>query len=71
MFFSDLPILEITSQDATRIIQNPYEAGEQLYWLKDGDKYVGIDNSTHDAWTEEFDTKQDCIRWLRREGPET
>lgn len=34
------------------------------YVLIDGDKFVGIDNSTNDAWTEEFNTLQDVMRWI-------
>ena len=34
------------------------------YVLIDGEKFVGIDNSTNDAWTEEFNTLQDAMRWI-------
>ncbi len=30
----------------------------------DDTKIIGIDNRTGDAWTEEFDTYEDCVRWL-------
>lgn len=39
-----------------------------LYYLLDKDRFVGIDNRTGDAWTEDFDTIQDCLRWLNRAG---
>lgn len=53
-------------------LHNLYQYGEQfgnykplgLFWRKDGDKYIGIDNSNGDAWTEEFKTKEAMLRWL-------
>ena len=35
-----------------------------LFLAKEGRKWVAVDNSTHDAWTEEFDRKRQAIRWL-------
>lgn len=34
------------------------------YILIEDDKFIGIDNSTNDAWTEEFNTLQDAMRWI-------
>ena len=34
------------------------------YVLIEGDKFIGIDNSTNDAWVEEFKTLRDAMRWL-------
>lgn len=34
------------------------------YIIIDGDKFVGIDNSTNDAWVEEFNTLLDAMRWI-------
>ncbi len=62
---SNSPIVEITETDAFYIIMHSHEAEDSLYWLKDGEKYVGIDNTTHDAWTEAFDSKEACFDWLR------
>ena len=33
-----------------------------LFYLKEGDKFVGIDNSTGNAWTEEFPDEVSCLR---------
>lgn len=38
-----------------------------LFYLEEREKFVGIDNSTGDAWTEEFPDKESCIRWLTGE----
>lgn len=56
---------EITSVEADNIIENRIPRGQFL--LKDGDLFVGIDNSTGDAWTEEFKKKDECVRWLAGE----
>jgi hypothetical protein len=41
-----------------------------LFWYKDGDCYVGIDNNTGDAWTEEFTNLEDCMKWLKGQSEE-
>ena len=38
-----------------------------LFYLKEGDKFIGIDNSTGNAWTEEFPDEASCLRWLAGE----
>lgn len=38
-----------------------------LFYLEEREKFVGIDNSTGDAWTEEFPDKESCLRWLTGE----
>ncbi len=35
-----------------------------LFYLQEGNGYTGIDNSTGDAWVEEFPTMTDCLKWL-------
>ena len=36
-----------------------------LYLTKEGHKWVAVDNSTGDAWTEEFPRKRQAVRWLK------
>ena len=55
-------IQQVTQSEASEIIRT-YEPHGQFYLL-DGDTYVGIDNSTEHAWTEEFDTFEECKAWL-------
>lgn len=38
-----------------------------LFWLKDGDVWVGIDNRTGDAWTEEFADVRELVKWMNDE----
>lgn len=62
--------IRITPEQAEIIIKTRQPLG--LFFLNDktGDGrkvYVGIDNSTGDAWTEEFGSKTACVRWLRGE----
>lgn len=38
-----------------------------LFLTKEGRTWVAVDNSTGDAWTEEFTRKRQAIRWLRGE----
>lgn len=37
-----------------------------LCYLVNGDVVVGVDNSTDEAWTEEFDHVVKCKAWLKR-----
>jgi hypothetical protein len=41
-------------------------APKGLFFLKDvaRQRYIGIDNTTGDAWVEEFSRVDDCFRWL-------
>ena len=36
-----------------------------LFLTKEGHKWVAVDNSTGDAWTEEFPRKRQAVRWLK------
>ena len=35
-----------------------------LFYRKDGDRYVAVDNTDGYAWTEEFLTEGEAIAWL-------
>ena len=52
---------EITKAEALEIIKERKPEG--LFYHKDGDKFIGIDNSSRDAWTEEFHNLDRCIKW--------
>lgn len=56
-------IKEITSDQASVVIDTRKPFG--LFYLLDDDIYIGIDNSTGDAWMEEFSNLRQCKEWLR------
>ncbi|MGL4573011.1 MAG: hypothetical protein ACRCVJ_18370 [Clostridium sp.] len=58
---------EITSKEAETIIETRKPLG--LFWLKENGWYVAIDNSTGDAWTEDFRTERECIDYLKGSEP--
>lgn len=67
-----MKIVEISPETAREILNSINEGGDRyqplgLFYLQEGDKFVGIDNSDGNAWTEEFPDKESCLRWLRRE----
>ena len=35
------------------------------FLTREGRKWVAVDNTTGDAWTEEFPRKRQAVRWLR------
>ncbi|HID0768156.1 TPA: hypothetical protein ACXDAZ_002686 [Clostridium botulinum] len=53
---------EITSKEAENIIDSRKPLG--TFWLKENKLYIAIDNNTGDAWTEEFNTKEECFQYL-------
>lgn len=55
-------IKEITSEQANVVIDTREPLG--LYYLLEDGGYIGIDNSTGDAWTEEFPNLRQCKEWL-------
>ena len=57
-------IEKVTPEAMERIIEKRVPCG--LFYRKAGRRcYVGVDNSTGDAWTEEFRSRRKCLRWLR------
>ena len=67
-----MEIYKISSTRANEI-QNNLDKGNLreddkcLFLIKDKDVFVGIDNTTFDGFTEEFETENDCIAWLKGE----
>lgn len=58
-------IRQITQEEAFKIIETREPIGIFYEVDRDGDVFVGIDNSTGEAWVEEFETKEECLDWLR------
>ena len=52
----------VTPKEAVEIIATCKPIGKFL--LIENGRFIGIDNSTEEAWTEEFLDVQDCIEWL-------
>ncbi|WP_176330375.1 LPD25 domain-containing protein [Oceanobacillus rekensis] len=60
-------LTEVNKEAMDYVINNLDEVHTKgLYYLVDGDEVVGMDNSTNDAWTEEFDHIVKCKAWLKR-----
>ena len=55
----------ISPYEARRIIALRGRKG--LFRTIENGRYIGIDNRDGNAWTEEFNTREACERWLRRE----
>ncbi len=56
-------VQEVGRAQAKNIIskRNPYGK----FWVQDvTGSYIGIDNCNGNAWTEEFDNREECIKWL-------
>jgi len=57
-------IIKIDNNKSIEIIEKREPRG--LFYTIENDIYVGIDNLSGDAWTEDFDTLTQCKRWLLR-----
>ena len=59
-------LIEVNQEAMDYIIENmEKEPTKGLFYCKDGDLVVGVDNSTNDAWTEEFNHIVKCKAWLK------
>lgn len=56
---------KVSNEKANEIINTRKPLG--LFWTREKQWFVGIDNSTGDAWTECFKSKKECFKWLARE----
>lgn len=63
-------IRQITQEEAFKIIETREPIGIFYEVDRDRDVFVGIDNSTGEAWVEEFETRGECWDWLREEKEE-
>ena len=59
--------MEISEIQGCQVIDNRRPRG--LFFVV-GSKVTGIDNRYGDAWTEDFDTKRECLKWLLDERGE-
>lgn len=66
VFFPSYPIKRVSRDEALQIIETRSTKGRFLFEESAGN-FVGIDNSTKDAWTEEFSSIKDCFFWLAGE----
>ena len=57
-------ITRISSEAAFKIIEERKPLG--LFFRKEGDRFIGIDNSWGDAWVEEFGNLSRCVAWLQK-----
>lgn len=58
-----LKIHRVSSEFLGQVIERRTPSG--LFLTKEGRIWVAVDNTTGDAWTEEFSRKRQAVRWLR------
>lgn len=58
----------ITKKQFENIIDTREPAGSFL--LLNKNSFTGVDNTTGDAWVEDFKDLQNCLRWLHGEDLE-
>ena len=56
-------IRRVSPEQLGKVIE--YRTPYGCFLAKEGRKWVAVDNSTGDAWTEEFSWKRQAVRWLR------
>lgn len=58
-------IQKLTKEQMSEVIEVRRPIGK--FYRQDGNTFIGVDNTTGDAWTEEFKGFDACIQWLNRE----
>lgn len=53
---------EVSREEAAEIIETREPHG--VFLCMEASVVVGIDNGTGDAWTEEFEDRTECLKWL-------
>lgn len=53
----------VTPRKALSIIDTRSPLG--LFYTREGNKYVGIDNSKGMAWTEDLESFRQCMEWCK------
>ena len=56
-------VQQVTPMELMAVIDHRTPLG--LFLTREGRRWVAVDNTTGDAWTEEFRWKRQAIRWLR------
>lgn len=57
-------IKRVTEDEANTIIDTRLPLGQ--FYCQEGNYFVGIDNRSGDAWTEDFLKKSSCTTWLKK-----
>lgn len=74
-----MEIKEITNKEALKLLNSKKDneensiytpLGKFYFYEKHNDKYIAIDNETGEAWTEEFNYKENAIAYLNNEDVE-
>jgi hypothetical protein len=58
-----MDIQKVTPSEIDKIIETRKPLG--MFYCKIETGYVGVDNRTGDAWTEDFNSLSSCKRWLK------
>ena len=64
---TQLHATEIDENEFDRLFdawEGGHKAPHGIWYIDDGDFYVGIDNYDGDFWVEQFGLLDDCIDWL-------
>lgn len=56
-------IQKVSPEFANAVIETREPRG--MFWHTSEGRFVGIDNTDGEAWTEEFNSKEGCFAWLR------
>lgn len=54
----------ISSLEKLNLVIEQKDTRKEKFIASDDDKWIAIDNTTGDIWTEEFDTFISAVKWL-------
>jgi len=68
-------VSNISNERRKKIIIESIESGKDgfyqkhpiatMFYDKKNNRYIAMDNTTHDCWIEEFKTKNEALKWLK------
>ena len=66
-----ISVVEITVDELDALLKSGSENGEHsprgLFFAVEERTYIGVDNTTGEAWVQGFTSLRGCIKWLLRE----
>ena len=58
---------EITSDSAAQIFKDPKNGPAIMFWINVENRYLAVDNRDHIYIVNDFDTKEECLKWLSKQ----
>ena len=58
---------EIAPDSAAQIFKEPRNGPAIMFWVNVENRYLAVDNRDHIYIAKDFDTKEECLKWLSKQ----